>query len=122
MNWSVPIYEPSDEDRRAAMGAKIRHLILTIAGQRCLRREWGSDLASLLFLPAIEPLVSSALRSMIVAVQHELPGILLVTAEAEIDQAEGVVTFVIGWRMVSTNLVGALTVPVGFRDREAQLG
>ena len=122
VNWSVPLTDPNDDDRRAAVGSRIRHLVLTIAGQRCLRREWGSELADLLFLPAIGPLVSSALRSMLLAIRSELPGVDVVAADADIDQAAGVVTFELAWRMVSAGLAGSETIPVGFRGREPNLG
>ena len=122
VRWSVPIFEPSDTDRRDAMASKLRQLLLTIAGQRCLRRGWGTDIAGLLFLPALLPLVSSILREAVEAVRRELPGVAITSAQASTDQDAGLVTFVFGWRMVSSGFSGEATIPIGLESREPNLG
>lgn len=122
VNWSVPLVDPTEEDRRAAMQAKLRQLLLTIAGQRCLRRRWGTDIAGLLFLPAFRAVVASILREAVLAVRRELPGVVLTSSEATIDQDGSAVTFLFGWRMVSSGLAGEAKVPIGLSSREAILG
>jgi phage baseplate assembly protein W len=122
VNWSVPLDSITEDDHRKAMGDKIRHLLLTIAGQRCLRRGWGTNIAGLLFLPMQAPLVASIVREAVTAIRRELPGLALIGADATIDAALGAVTFTFEWRMVSTGLAGAAIVPIGLESREAVLG
>lgn len=122
VRWSVPLDDVTEDSARAAMAGRLKHLILTIAGQRCLRRGWGTDVAGHLFLPAMRAVVASILREAVEAVRREMPGVGIVSALVEVEQATGTVTFLFGWRMVASGLVGEAKVEVGLSGGGAALG
>ena len=114
--WSVPLVGPTDEDRKAAIESRIRHVVMTVAGERPLYREFGTELTLALFNLIQPAYVSAVLQRMIEAIERWEPRVQIIDAGAT--TADSWVKFTLSWRLSDSSLSGQSTIPIGFQFKE----
>lgn len=122
VKWSVPLGNVTTEDRRKAIGQRIKHVLLTVVGQRPLRRGYGTDVAGELFGVPSMGRAAMILREAQDAVRIWVPGAEITDAKADVDQEDGVITFRMHWAMVAFGLAGEAVVPFGSSTSEGAGG
>lgn len=122
MKASMPVDGVTEDDVREAVRQRLMHLVLTIAGQRPLRRGYGTHIADGLFGVSGREMVAIILREAIDAVSIWLPGLSITGAEVFVDEAEGRVTYQFGWHIVGGGLFGQAQVPIGLDITEGFVG
>ena len=122
VRWSVPLETtPTTDELVAAVSGKIRHLVLTIAGQRVLRRGYGTRLSASLLSLANEAAVASVLREVVLGLRRWENSVDVLGANAKIEPVDGLVWYRIKWRLRRVGLAGTTSVPVGVMSREADV-
>lgn len=122
VKWSVPLTGATDEDRRKAVTAILRHLVLTIAGERVVRRGYGTGISALLFAGASGPAVSAILREAVLTIRRWEPRIEIVSAASEVLAEQGRVAFVLSWVLRETGDAGVATIPTGLTFKAQGVG
>ena len=121
VRWSVPLETVTDTARDSATVNILRHLILTIAGQRVLRREYGTGIVAEMFQLAQPALVSTILFEAVRAVNRWERRIEIV--DYSVDLSGGtVVVFQFAWRLRRSGRIGVAVVPISLDFKAAEVG
>ena len=119
VRWSVPLRDPTDADRVNAVVGRLRHLVLTVAGQRVLRREYGTRIVSSLFGLVQPALIATILRRALLAIQRWEPRVTIVGADTALNAERGIVVYVLRWIIAASGQRGEAVVPIGLDFKEA---
>ena len=118
VQWSVPLVDPTDTDRRDAMERRLRHLVRTAVGQRVLFREYGTDLTESLFELVGPAVLGTAMYRVRQALLRWEPRVEITRSDYKVDAENSLVFFSMHWRLSRAGLSGAAVVPLGLKFKE----
>ena len=120
IKWSVPGDKtPTTAEYADAIRQRIQFLVLTIAGQRPLYREYGSTISEHLFSLLQPALAAVILQRILTALGRWEPRVTIVDATYDLMHESGTVAFLLTWRLNRSGFVGSSTIPIGLEFKEA---
>jgi len=122
VKWSVPLDGDVSSDYESAIVQRVRHLVLTIAGQRVLFREYGSTLVQSVFDLLQPAAISVVLSRILYAIEKWEPRIKVTDADYELFPDSGTVNFSLTWQLVKTGRTSSAVIPVSFLFKEPSVG